>query len=159
RAFLAERLRGDAPCIDSARDEVVDDHVGAAGTEREVVVARAALVGVALDEDAVVGVAVEPGGLLVERRLRFGGERGGIGLEEDAVPHGHEEFLLAARRAAARSEVADTGRRRARTGGDGDDQGNEPQRAQHAHDGCEETHPVYSPDGSNWLPHLYRPLP
>ena len=44
--------------------------LGAAGAEREIVFARAALVGVAFDGEGVAIVLVEPRRLLVERRLR-----------------------------------------------------------------------------------------
>src|SRR6187455_3213778 len=49
RAFLAVAERGDAPCRDTARGEIVLGGVGAAIAQREIILARAALVAMALD--------------------------------------------------------------------------------------------------------------
>ena len=72
------------------------DRLGAAGAEREIVFARAALVGVALDHEGVAVVLVEPGRLLVEGRLRGRGKVGLVRVEEHAVADGLVELLHAA---------------------------------------------------------------
>src|SRR5690606_24900375 len=109
-----------------AADQVVDYHRGAAGTERDVVLSRSLLIGMAFDEDAVVAVAVEPGRLLVERCLRLRRQRRGIDREEHAVADGDEELLLAARCPTARTHIADAGTgaatRTRREGNNEDDQ-------------------------------------
>ncbi len=71
---------------------------GAAGAERKIVFARAALVGMAFDGEGIVVVAVEPLRLLVERRARLIGQIRGIGVEEDAIADIDGEILLAAGR-------------------------------------------------------------
>src|SRR5690554_706273 len=85
RAFLAEGLAGDALLVDAARHEIVHHHRGAAGAQRDIVFASAALVGMAFDHDAVVLVLVEPGRLLVQRGRSLGGQRTRIRFEEHAV--------------------------------------------------------------------------
>src|SRR5215207_4613024 len=66
RPLLAVGDRADAGGGDAPRSKIVAHHLGAAAAEREVVFARAALVGVALDQERVARVARQPLGLLVE---------------------------------------------------------------------------------------------
>src|SRR5690606_5956097 len=106
----------------------------APGAERDVVFARAALVGMAFDQDTIVRIAVEPHGLLVERRHRCRRQRRGIGFEEDPIADGDEEFLLAARRAAPRRKVAHA-RTAARTGRKYHDEEDEREPLRKAHEG------------------------
>src|SRR5277367_4677270 len=83
------------------------DRLCAPRAEGEIVLAGAALVGVAFDRKGVMIVLIEPRRLLVERRLGGRGEIGLIGVEEDAVADRLAEFLDAsrARRAIAGGEV------------------------------------------------------
>src|SRR5262244_3938025 len=67
RALLAVGDRPYAVGIDAARDQVVAGHLGAAGAERDVVLARAALVGMTFDGEGVLVVVLQPLRLLVER--------------------------------------------------------------------------------------------
>ncbi len=84
-------------------DEIVAHRRGAAGTERDVVFARAALVGVALDDEGVARILDQPLDLTIERGDRLRRELGGIGQEEDPVADIDDEFLGAAgRRRGAR---------------------------------------------------------
>ena len=83
---------------DPARDQIFAHGLRAAGAERDVVFARAALVGMAFDGEGVAVVVVEPLRLLVERRARLIGQLGGIGFEEHAVADIDDEVLLAAGR-------------------------------------------------------------
>jgi hypothetical protein len=86
------------------RDQIVTHGLCPAGAERDVVFARAALVGVTFDgELAVLAIVVEPLRLLVERCTRLRRELGGIGFEEHAVADiDHEVLLAAGRRHAGR---------------------------------------------------------
>ena len=83
------------------------DRLGATGAKGEIVFARAPLVGVTLDSEAIFVVLIEPGCLLVESGLGGRREVGLIGGEEDAVADRLVELLHAARagRAIARGEV------------------------------------------------------
>src|SRR5690606_18933437 len=76
--LLAPAYRLHPAGIDTARLEIVARRIGPAVAERQVILAGAALVGMALDRDAHVRVAVEPGGLRVEGALRRTVERIGI---------------------------------------------------------------------------------
>src|SRR3954449_12735000 len=101
RAFLAVGHRAHAAGLDAARSEIIAHRLGPASAQRNVVFARAALVGVAFDREGVIGVLLQPLRLLVERAARLRRELGGIGLEENAVAHVYDEVLLAARRGGA----------------------------------------------------------
>ena len=70
---------------------------GAAGAERDVVFARAALVGMALDDEGVVRILLQPLDLAVQRGDGLLGEVGRIDEEEDAVADIDGEVLGAAR--------------------------------------------------------------
>src|SRR4029079_10977588 len=98
---LAVGNRTHAAGLDAARCEIVADCLRAGGAERDVVFARAALVGVAFDREGVVAVLLQPLRLLVERGARGRREFGGIGFEEDAVADVDDEILLAAWRGDA----------------------------------------------------------
>src|ERR1041385_5826745 len=77
RAFLTVGDGAHAVGGDAARDEIVAHRLRTPGAERDVVLAGAALVGVAFDgELAVLRVVGEPLRLLVERRARLRGELG-----------------------------------------------------------------------------------
>src|SRR5690606_24146222 len=106
--------------IDAARGEIITHRLGAPGAERDVVFARAALVGVAFDDEGVLTVAGQPLRLLVERlaaRLR---QFGLIRLEEDAVADIDDEVLLAARgRSRAGSAIGAVGSALVGAGRDG----------------------------------------
>ena len=80
---------------------------GAAGAERNVVFTRAALVGMALDDEGILRISLQPLDLAVERADGFLGEVGGIGQEEDAVADIDGEILRAAgrRRAAGYRQI------------------------------------------------------
>ena len=82
---------------DSFGGEIVVHRLGAALAKREIVFARAPLVGVTFDGEAVSVVVIEPRRLLVERRLGSRREIGLISVEENAVADGLVEFLHAAR--------------------------------------------------------------
>src|SRR5262249_44726206 len=58
RALLAVGNRPHALCLDAARDEIIAHRLRPAGAERDVVLAGAALVGVALDGEGVLAVGV-----------------------------------------------------------------------------------------------------
>src|SRR5581483_7849748 len=60
RALLAVGDRAHALRLHAARDQIVAYRLGAPCTERDVVFARAALVGVALDGEGVAVIAAEP---------------------------------------------------------------------------------------------------
>ena len=77
--------------------EIVAHRLGAALAKREIVFARAPLVGVTFDGEAVFVVLIEPRRLLVERRLGSRREIGLISVEENAVADRLVEFLHAAR--------------------------------------------------------------
>ena len=58
--------------VDALRHQEVAGRLGTAGAERDVVLARAALVGMAFDGDGVAGIGLQPLRLLGEDRLRLG---------------------------------------------------------------------------------------
>src|SRR5215510_6975261 len=60
RALLAVRDDGDSVALHALGHQVIHGGLGAAVTEGEVVVVRAALVGVPLDEEQIVRIGVEP---------------------------------------------------------------------------------------------------
>src|SRR3954464_5252028 len=76
RALLAVGDRAHAVRLDTARGQIVAHRLRAPGAERDVVFARAALVGVALDREGIAIVLAEPLRLLFERRDRLRGELG-----------------------------------------------------------------------------------
>ena len=108
RALLAVGDGAHAVGCDAARGEVVAHGLTTAGAERVVVLAGAALVGMAFDGEGVARVALQPAGLLVEGRGRGRGQVGRIGLEEDAVANIDDEVLRAARRRGAAGAEART---------------------------------------------------
>src|SRR5262245_25848375 len=71
RPFLAVRDGPHAVAVDATRHQVLADRLGAAGAERDVVLARPALVGVTFDGERVLAVVLEPLRLLVERGARL----------------------------------------------------------------------------------------
>src|SRR6185436_20498405 len=101
RAFLAVGNGAHAAGLDAAGRQIVADRLGAAGAERDVVFARAALVGMAFDREGVVAVLLQPMRLLVERGARLHRQLSGIGFEEHAVADVNDEVLLAAGRGDA----------------------------------------------------------
>src|SRR3984893_10064904 len=98
RPFLAVGNRAHARAIDAAGDQIIARDLRAAGAERDVVFARATLVGVAFDGEGIAVVLAEPLRLLVEGGTRLRRELGRIGFEEDAVAHVHDEILRRAGR-------------------------------------------------------------
>src|SRR4051812_22926150 len=94
RAFLAVAESGDTVGGDAAGGQVVLHRGGAAVAQRQIVFARAALVGVAFDRHADIAVLLEPLGLPVQGRARFGAEIDLIVAEEDAVADIGREVLL-----------------------------------------------------------------
>src|SRR5689334_151977 len=66
RPFLAVRYGPHAVRLDAARDQIIVHRLGAPGAERDVVFARAALVGMALDHEIVLRIGAQPLRLLVE---------------------------------------------------------------------------------------------
>src|SRR5581483_4369584 len=97
RTLLAVGNRPHALAGYAARHQIFAHRLGAAGAERDVVLARAALVGVAFDGEVVAVVVAEPLRLLVERGARLLGELRRIGFEENAIADVNDEILLAAR--------------------------------------------------------------
>src|SRR5262245_12467636 len=92
---------GDGPHarrIDTAGGEVLARHLGAAGAQRDVVLARTPLVGVAFDGERITIVGLQPLRLLVERGAGLRRQLGRVRLEEDAVADIDDEVLLTARR-------------------------------------------------------------
>src|SRR5690606_24445056 len=102
RTLLAVGDGFDAAGLDAERDEVVLGRGGAAGAKRQVVLAGAAFVGVAGDEDAHVRVLAQPGGLALEHRAGLGGQVEAVVAEEDAVADGDAEIFSGPRRRALR---------------------------------------------------------
>src|SRR5262249_11344952 len=100
-ALLAVGDRAHALRLDAARGEIVAHGLRAAGTERDVVLARTALVGVPLHGEGVLAVALQPLRLLLQRGDRLRRELGRVGFEEHAVADIDHEVLLAAGRRAA----------------------------------------------------------
>src|SRR5215218_6549739 len=109
RTLLAVGDGADARAGDAARGEVVAHHLRAAGAEREIVLAGAALVGVALDQEGVARVARQPRRLLVERRDRGRSKVGRVAFEEHPVADIDGEILGRAGRAAAAAGGAEVG--------------------------------------------------
>ena len=101
RTLLAVGDRAHAVGLDAARGQIVAHRLGAPGAERDVVFARAALVGMALDREGIAVVAAEPLRLLVEGRDRLRGQLREVRLEEHAVADIDDEVLRAAGRRAA----------------------------------------------------------
>src|SRR6478672_8540728 len=81
----------------AARGKIVTHRLRAPSSERDVVLARAALVGVTFDQKCVLRIAAQPLRLPFERAERLLRELCGIGLEEHAVADVDDEILLAAR--------------------------------------------------------------
>ena len=109
-ALLAVGNGAHAVGRDAARGEVVTHGLAAAGAERIVVFAGAALVGMAFDGEGVARIALEPASLLVEGRDGGRGQVGGVGFEEDAVADIDDEVLRAARgRGTAGAEARGVG--------------------------------------------------
>src|ERR1700731_4591543 len=66
RPFLAVGNRAHAMRLHAARDQIVVHGLRAPGAERDIVFARAALVGMAFDEETILRVAAQPLRLLVQ---------------------------------------------------------------------------------------------
>ena len=84
-----------------ARDQIILRDFGATRAEREIIFARAALVGMAFDREGVAAILLQPARLLVERGLRGRVQFRRVGFEEDAVADVDDEILRAARRGIA----------------------------------------------------------
>src|SRR5438105_2218954 len=102
RALLAVGNRAHALPLHAARNQIIARRLRATGTERDVVFARAALVGMPFDQEGVLRIGPQPLRLFLERRDGLGCELGRIRLEEDAVSNIDHEILLAARHRGAR---------------------------------------------------------
>src|SRR5579862_3146047 len=135
RPFLAVGDGVHALRRDPAGDKILAHGLRAAGAERDIVFARAALVGMTFDGEGVVIVVAEPLRLLVERRPRLLGQLRGIGFEEHAVADIDDEVLLAAGRGGAADEPSLLGLllSAARDRERGDDKGREFGAAEDAH--------------------------
>src|SRR5262249_41233125 len=126
RPLLAVADRRDARSRNAERDQYVLDRLCAPLAEREGVFAGPALVAMALDGDADIGVAPQPFGLASQRLLRLGADIGAVIGEEHPVTRGRRQVLLAARAEpgappwTARTAHAGVrvGRRRAAAGGE-----------------------------------------
>src|SRR4029450_8235359 len=93
RALLAIGDRLDARGVDPvACQEGLDRH-GPPGTEREVVLPRAALIGVALDGHSILRVLVKPARLMAEDAAGFSAERRAVLLEMHKVADANRELL------------------------------------------------------------------
>src|SRR5262245_43076239 len=94
--------------LDSARGEIVAHRLCTAGAERDVVFARAALVGVSFNQENVLRISAQPLRLPLQRANRLLSKLRGISLEEHAVADIDDEILLAAwgRRARIRRRRA-----------------------------------------------------
>jgi hypothetical protein len=92
--LLAVGDGGDAARIDAARHEKALHRVRPARPEGEIVLARAALVAVALDADADPRIAAEPFCLLGEDGFAVGLHRVLVGVEVDPIAHIDDEILL-----------------------------------------------------------------
>src|SRR5262245_13137395 len=115
RALLAIRDDGDAVGLDPLRDEVVHGCLGALLTEGEVVLGRAALVTVALDQHEVLAVRLEPGRVAVED---LGVARTDVVLVEVEVDRLEIRILFElARLRHRRGSRSRSGRRSSRRGG------------------------------------------
>jgi hypothetical protein len=75
-------------------DQILACRRRAACTQRDVVFARAALVGMAFDGDLIVRILVQPLRLAIERLLRIGADSRRIRVEEDPVADIDGEVLL-----------------------------------------------------------------
>src|SRR5690606_16120248 len=73
RTLLAVGNCGEPVLGNAAADQIVDHRRGAASAQSDVVFARAALVGMAFDDDAILRVLLQPLGLLVQSGLGVGG--------------------------------------------------------------------------------------
>src|SRR6185369_17018071 len=101
RTLLAVGDHGQTAGIDAQRGQVIGDRIGATLTERQVVLAGAALVAVAFDGHGRGGILREPGSLLLELRLRFCRQIIAVGVEEHAIADILLEILSGARRNGA----------------------------------------------------------
>src|SRR6185312_5081535 len=85
RTLLAVADGLDAVGGDALRDQVLAHRVGAPLTQRKVVLAGAAFVALAFDGDRIVGVLLQPLGLLGERAATVLADVRHVGVEENAV--------------------------------------------------------------------------
>src|SRR5262245_32606738 len=85
RALLAEGYGLDSACADAVAREVAPHRHGPLRTEREVVFARAALIGVAFDRDPILRILAEPIGLIGEDPLGLAGQGRAVHLEAHHV--------------------------------------------------------------------------
>ena len=85
RTFLAIGNRRNPRALDALSDQELSGRGGAAGGERDVVFARAAFVGVALDLYGDGRILLQPGGLAAQRFLGFRRQRRLVLKEENPV--------------------------------------------------------------------------
>src|SRR5262249_55956983 len=103
RTFLAVGDRPHALWLDTARSQIITRRLRTTRAERDVVLARAAFVGMAFDRElAVLAVIHQPLRLLVERRTRLRRKLRRVGFEKYAVTHVDDKVLLASRRCLTR---------------------------------------------------------
>src|SRR5499427_6044413 len=102
RTFLPVRDCPHALWLDTPRGQIITRRLRTTRPERDVVLARAAFVGMALDgELAVLAVIRQPLRLLVECRTRLRRKFRRVGFEKYAVTHVDNKVLLAAGRRLA----------------------------------------------------------
>src|SRR5689334_9255469 len=97
RVFLAVGDRFHARGRDAQADQKLLHGIGSAGTEREIVFARAALVAVAFDRDANRGIFLQPGCLTLQRGFVVVLDIVLVESEMDRVPDIHAQIFRASR--------------------------------------------------------------
>src|SRR5262245_33075103 len=87
--------------MNAAGSEIIAHRLRPPSAKRDVVLARAALVGMTFNGEGVLVVNLQPLRLLLQRGNRLRGEFGRVGFEEHPIADVDHEILLAARRRAA----------------------------------------------------------